>query len=121
MVSTTEQKPISIQVTDKARKAVRRIAMREGHPEDDFSLRVGVKGGGCSGMSYIMEIDEAIPKQADQIFEQGGVKILIDTKSHLYLDGMTIDYQQNNMMGGGFEFNNPNAKKSCGCGTSFTA
>ncbi|MCH7573120.1 MAG: iron-sulfur cluster assembly accessory protein [Planctomycetes bacterium] len=112
---------MAVTITENAAKEICNIVRQQELDPEKVSLRVGVKGGGCSGMSYIMEIDEAIPKQADQIFEQGGVKILIDTKSHLYLDGMTIDYQQNNMMGGGFEFNNPNAKKSCGCGTSFTA
>ena len=79
-----------------------------------------MKGGGCSGFSYVLGLEEAVPKPYDQVFEQDGVKILIDGKSHLHLDGMTIDYRKNNLMGGGFEFNNPNAKKSCGCGTSFT-
>ena len=86
----------------------------------NLALRIGIKGGGCSGMSYVLAIDEATPKQYDTVFEQEGVKVIIDAKSQLYLDGTTIDYKSN-MMGGGFEFNNPNAKKSCGCGSSFTA
>ena len=84
------------------------------------ALRVGVKGGGCSGMSYTMGLDEVNAGEHDQMFEYAGITVLIDTKSAQYLDGMTIDYKQNNLLGGGFEFLNPNAKKSCGCGTSFT-
>ena len=108
-----------VTLTPTATEEVKRLIEKEQKP--NLAVRVGVKGGGCSGMSYLMGLDEAISKPSDQIFEQDGIKILIDAKSHLYLDGMTIDYKQNNMMGGGFEFNNPNAKKSCGCGTSFTA
>ncbi|MBI2105044.1 MAG: iron-sulfur cluster assembly accessory protein [Candidatus Omnitrophica bacterium] len=71
-------------------------------------------------MSYVLAIEDATPKQYDSVFEQEGVKILIDAKSHLYLDGTTVDFK-NGLVGGGFEFQNPLAKKSCGCGTSFSA
>ncbi len=107
-----------ISLTSTAAEEVKRLIEKEQKP--NLGLRIGVKGGGCSGMSYVVAIDEATPKQYDQVFEQEGVKVLIDAKSHLYLDGMTIDYKSG-LVGGGFEFNNPNAKKSCGCGTSFTA
>ena len=106
-----------ITLTPTATQEVKRLVEKEQKP--NLGLRVGVKGGGCSGMTYVLSIDEAAPKQYDQIFEQDGIKILIDAKSHLYLDGMTIDFK-NSLMGGGFEFQNPLAKKSCGCGTSFT-
>ena len=107
-----------ITLTPTAAQEVKRLMDKEEKP--NLGLRIGVKGGGCSGLSYVLALDDATPKQYDTVFEHEGVKVLIDAKSHLYLDGTTVDYKTN-MMGGGFEFNNPNAKKSCGCGTSFTA
>ncbi len=105
-----------VTLTPAAAQEVRRLMEKEQKP--NLGLRVGVKGGGCSGMTYVLSLDEASPKQYDTVFEQDGIKILIDAKSHLYLDGTSIDYK-NSLMGGGFEFSNPLAKKSCGCGTSF--
>ncbi len=107
-----------ISLTEAAAQEVKRLIDKE--QKSNLGLRIGVKGGGCSGLSYVLALDEATPKQYDTVFEQDGVKVLIDAKSHLYLDGTTIDYKTN-LMGGGFEFSNPNAKKSCGCGSSFTA
>lgn len=106
-----------ITLTPSAAQEVKRLVEKEQKP--NVGLRVGVKGGGCSGMTYVLAIEEAAPKQYDTVFEQDGIKVLIDAKSHLYLDGTTIDFK-NSLMGGGFEFQNPLAKKSCGCGTSFT-
>ena len=106
-----------INLTSAATQEVKQLIQKEQKP--NLGLRVGIKGGGCSGMTYVLSIDEATPKQYDSVFEQDGVKILIDAKSHLYLDGTTIDYKTS-LMGGGFEFSNPLAKKTCGCGTSFT-
>lgn len=107
-----------ITLTPTAAEQVKLLISKETKP--NMGLRIGIKGGGCSGMTYVLALDEATPKQYDEVFEQDGVKILIDAKSHLYLNGMTVDYK-NSLVGGGFEFNNPNAKKSCGCGTSFSA
>ena len=107
-----------ITLTPTAAQEAKRLIEKEQKP--NLGLRIGVKGGGCSGMSYVLALDEVAPKQYDTVFEQEGIKVLIDAKSHLYLDGTTIDYKTN-LMGGGFEFDNPNAKKSCGCGHSFTA
>ena len=107
-----------ITLTASAAQEVKRLVEKEQKP--NLGLRIGVKGGGCSGLSYVLAIDEATPQQHDTLFEQDGVKILVDAKSHLYLDGTTIDFKSS-LMGGGFEFQNPLAKKSCGCGTSFTA
>ena len=107
-----------ITLTSSAAEQVKQLLAKEPNP-GNMALRIGIKGGGCSGMSYVLALDEATPKQYDKLFEQEGVKVIIDAKSELYLDGTTIDYKTN-MMGGGFEFNNPNAKKSCGCGSSFT-
>ena len=107
-----------ITLTGTATQEVKRLIEKEQKP--NLGIRIGVKGGGCSGMSYVLTLDEVTPKQYDTVFEQDGIKVLVDAKSHLYLDGMTIDYKTN-LMGGGFEFNNPQAKKSCGCGHSFSA
>ena len=107
-----------ITLTSAAAQEVKRLMEKEQKP--NLGLRIGVKGGGCSGLSYVLGLEEAVPKQYDSVFEQEGIKLLVDAKSHLYLDGITIDYKTN-LMGGGFEFQNPNAQKSCGCGHSFTA
>ena len=107
-----------ITLTSSALQEVRRLIQNE--QKQNLAIRIGVKGGGCSGFSYLMGLEEAAPKQYDTVLEQDGVKILIDAKSHLYLDGITIDYKTN-LMGGGFEFQNPNATKTCGCGHSFSA
>jgi len=106
-----------ITLTETATQEVKRLMEKEQKP--NLGLRLGVKGGGCSGFSYVMAIDEATPKQFDTMFEQDGIKVLVDAKSHLYLDGTTIDFKTA-LTGGGFEFNNPLAKKFCGCGTSFS-
>ena len=107
-----------VTLTPSAITEVKRLMTQQNQP--NLALRLGVKGGGCSGLNYVMGLDSAEPKQFDQTFDTEGVKVLVDTKSHLYLDGMTVDYV-NSLQGGGFQFNNPNAKKSCGCGTSFSA
>jgi iron-sulfur cluster assembly protein len=107
-----------ITLTPAATQEVKRLMEKEQKP--NLGLRIGVKGGGCSGMTYILAVEEASPKPYDTVFEQDGLKVLVDAKSQLYLDGTTVDYKSA-LMGGGFEFNNPLAKKSCGCGTSFSA
>ena len=107
-----------ITLTATATQEVKRLMEKEQKP--NLGLRLGVKGGGCSGLSYVLALEEAAPKPYDTVFEQEGITVLVDAKSQLYLDGTTVDYK-NGLMGGGFEFLNPNAKKSCGCGTSFTA
>jgi iron-sulfur cluster assembly protein len=106
-----------ITLSASAAEHVKKLIEKEQKP--NLGLRIGVKGGGCSGLTYVLSIDETAPKQFDTVFEQEGLKIVVDAKSQLYLDGTTIDYKES-VMGGGFEFNNPLAKKSCGCGTSFT-
>jgi iron-sulfur cluster assembly protein len=86
---------------------------------DDAFLRMGVRGGGCSGMTYDLQFDNELRKH-DKQFEIDGVKVVVDVKSYLYLNGTTLDYVTQGLTGG-FTFVNPNAKSSCGCGTSFTA
>lgn len=104
-----------IQLTETAVKQIKRFREDEGQPEG--GLRVAVVGGGCSGLSYKLEFQkEAQPN--DKIYEQDGVKVFIDPKSFLYVKGLTLDYS-GGLNGTGFVFKNPNASKSCGCGTSF--
>jgi len=105
-----------IQVTPKAIDRIKRTFAQEGVAG---GLRLGVLGGGCSGLSYQFKFD-ARERPTDKVFEYDGVKVFVDPKSLLYLDGMTLDYQES-LMQSGFVFDNPNAKKGCGCGTSFSA
>ena len=118
MVTMTEQKSIGIQVTDKASKAVRRIAVKEWHEGEDFGLRVGVKGGGCSGLVYVLSIVENEPLETDRVVDDNGLRIFIDKRSYVYLAGTELDFSDG-LNGKGFVFQNPNATRACGCGNSF--
>ena len=91
--------------------------MREDNKPDGSFIRVGVEGGGCSGLSYKLEFDSQF-KEGDQVFEDKGIKIVVDKKSFLYLVGTELDYS-GGLNGKGFVFNNPNASRTCGCGESF--
>jgi iron-sulfur cluster assembly accessory protein len=106
-----------ITLTEKAAEQVKKILSDE--KMENAYLRVQVVGGGCSGMSYKLGFEET-PAEKDRAIESNGVKVLIDPKSALYLNGITVDYE-GGLNGTGFQFVNPNAKKSCGCGTSFSA
>ena len=105
-----------IQLTENAVKQIKRFREDESMPEG--GLRIAVVGGGCSGLSYKLEFQKE-PAATDKVFEQQGVKIFIDPKSFLYIKGLTLDYS-GGLNGTGFTFSNPNASKSCGCGTSFS-
>jgi iron-sulfur cluster assembly protein len=105
-----------IQVTDKAAKRIQELVVKEGLP-NTAGLRLGVQGGGCSGLSYAMRL-ETQPRGSDQIVEQHGARIFIDPKSHSYLENITLDYEET-LMRKGFLFQNPQATRTCGCGTSF--
>jgi iron-sulfur cluster assembly protein len=107
-----------IALTDTAVKQVKQLRDSQNLPDTVF-LRMGVKGGGCSGMSYMLEFDSEVGPH-DKEFDIDGVKVVCDKKSYLYLNGTTLDYVQQGLTGG-FTFVNPNAKSSCGCGTSFSA
>lgn len=106
---------MSIVVTDSAAEHIKQGLHREGL--DKGGLRLGVKGGGCSGLSYVMRF-EADKKPGDKVFEKNGVQVFVDLKSYLYLKGMTLDWQ-GDLMQQGFAFVNPNASKTCSCGQSF--
>ena len=105
-----------IKITEKAAGEIKRLAQKESDPATAL-LRVQVVGGGCSGMSYKLSFDKD-KKDTDKVFEDSGVKVIVDAKSLLYVTGMTLDFSDG-LDGTGFNFINPNAKKSCGCGSSF--
>lgn len=108
---------MAITITSNASQHVQR--MMDEHSLADHVVRIGVTAGGCSGYSYVLDIVDEV-NDNDRVFNQHGVQIVCDPKSYLYLNGTEIDYADS-MMGGGFKFSNPNVKRSCGCGTSFSA
>jgi iron-sulfur cluster assembly protein len=110
---------MAITLTERAAEEVKRI-MQEQKMEDDIVLRVGVRGGGCSGFTYALGFDKSIDDAKDKSFSAHGVNFVIDRKSELYLDGTTLDFYDG-LEKRGFTFENPNAVKSCGCGSSFQA
>ena len=108
----------AIKMTPQAAVQAKKLLARK-HPDNpEMGFRMGVRGGGCSGLSYFLDMDDRATKW-DLVFHVEGVKVLVDKKSFMYLKGTTITWS-GNLMQGGFEFDNPNATKSCGCGTSFT-
>jgi iron-sulfur cluster assembly protein len=110
--------PQGLQITEKALRRIRAVMAREGISPAEGGLRLGVTGGGCSGLSYAIKFDTQ-PRVRDRIFEFEGVRVFIDPKSFVYLHGMTLDYEET-LMRQGFNFVNPNSTRSCGCGTSFS-
>jgi iron-sulfur cluster assembly protein len=106
-----------IQVTPKAVEKIKEAFAKHGVHEG--GLRLGVQGGGCSGLSYLFRL-EGQQRPNDHVFEFDGVRVFVDPKSMLYLEGVTLDYRES-LIHSGFVFDNPNAKKSCGCGSSFSA
>ena len=105
-----------VTVTARAAEEIRKIKGENNIPES-HALRLGVKGGGCSGMTYVLAFDES-PKERDVIYQLEGLTIYIDPKSQFYLSGTSLDFSDG-LNGRGFVFNNPNAAKTCGCGHSF--
>lgn len=105
----------SLQITEAAAEMVRNLLVQKNVP--DYGLRVFVSGGGCSGMQYGMAL-EAEARPYDHVIEASGVKVFVDPTSMMYIAGSTVDYEDN-LMGGGFRIDNPNAVSSCGCGHSF--
>src|SRR5580704_7796409 len=108
-----------IHLTQKAAEKIRELLGKEGVPVESGGLRVGVQGGGCSGLSYAMRL-ETEARNRDKVFEENGARIFVDPKSYLYLADTTLDYEET-LIRRGFVFQNPAATRSCGCGTSFSA
>jgi len=116
---TADKTDTGVLLTETAAKEIRRIIAEQELDADKVRLRVGVKGGGCSGFSYLLDLTET-QKDTDEMFERHGIKVIVDPKSLLYLGSTTVDFRDE-IMGRGFVFNNPNATSSCGCGSSFSA
>ena len=115
----TEAAPSVVILSESAAREINNIIKQQELDASKIRLRVGVKGGGCSGFSYLLDLTES-QKDSDELFEHHGIKIIVDPKSLLYLNGTTIDFKDE-IMGRGFVFGNPNATSSCGCGSSFSA
>ncbi|HEY2930682.1 MAG TPA: iron-sulfur cluster assembly accessory protein [Acidobacteriota bacterium] len=107
---------MAIEITPKAAARIRELLEKQDVPGG--GLRIGVKGGGCSGLSYVLKI-EGQQRPGDKVFEFGGARLFCDLKSYLYLNNMILDYAES-LMKKGFVFNNPNATRTCGCGSSFS-
>ncbi len=107
-----------IKVSDTAKNKVVELMNEDGFDYNTDYIRVGVKSGGCSGLSYDLKFDKS-QLEGDKVFEDNGVKIIVDKKSFLYLIGTTLEYS-GGLNGTGFVFNNPNANRTCGCGESFS-
>ena len=109
---------MAIALTETAAKEIKNIIKDQGLSEQ-AALRVGVKGGGCSGFSYVLDLTED-SGETDEVMESQGIRLVADRKSYLYLNGTEIDFKDE-VMGRGFVFKNPNATHNCGCGSSFSA
>lgn len=107
-----------IQVSETAKQRVIGLMTEDGYDASTDYVRVGVKSGGCSGLSYELKFDKAI-SETDKVFEDNGIRIIVDKKSFLYLAGTILEYS-GGLNGKGFVFNNPNAQRTCGCGESFS-
>jgi len=112
----TAPKPLTISISKDAADHVRDFASKSGNPNAKF--RVGVKGGCCSGLTYVLDLTDE-PHEGDKTIEQHGMKLFVDRKSYIFLAGTVLEYS-GGLNGKGFVFNNPNAKTTCGCGTSFS-
>ncbi|GAB4455014.1 MAG: iron-sulfur cluster assembly accessory protein [Armatimonadaceae bacterium] len=117
-VASGSEGPV-VALTPTAIRQIKRLQEKQG--KQDWYLRLGVRGGGCSGLSYVIDMEKEPDTEFDLVYDVEDLKIVIDRKSALYLKGTTLNYDIRNLMEGGFIFENPNAVRSCGCGTSFTA
>ena len=108
---------MAIMLTERAAKEVKKIMDEQKMPES-VVLRVGVQGGGCSGFQYALGFDNEVNPTIDEVAEVHGIKVVVDRKSNMYLNGTEVDFYEG-LEKRGFTFNNPNAQKSCGCGSSF--
>lgn len=110
--------PLTISITEKAAAKAKHFAEKEGLDPQSFGFRVGVKGGGCSGLTYVLAIEKE-SKPDDKVIEEYGVRLFVDKRSYVFLAGTILDFSDG-LNGKGFTFSNPNAKSTCGCGTSFS-
>ena len=117
MIDPSPAETAAITLTEAAVVRVRLLMERKGGQAS--SLRIGVRGGGCSGLSYYLELVDA-PRAGDTVLEIGGLTVVVDPKSLKHITGLVLDYSTQNLLEGGWKFSNPNAARSCGCGTSFT-
>lgn len=115
-MSLTETTTPVVTLTPAAIRRVKQLIQKKGDP--GLGLRIGVRGGGCSGLSYVLAL-EAAPRENDLTYEADGIPVFVDPKSARFLEGTTLDYSLKNILEGGFLFHNPNASRTCGCGTSF--
>lgn len=104
-----------ISITEAAAAEIRRQRDKRGTP--DAAIRIGIRGGGCTGFSYLFEWQDGEPRPTDKVFQEHGVKLVVDPKSYVYFQGTELDFVTS-IMGHGFKFNNPNVKGTCGCGES---
>ena len=116
MAITQDGKTPTVAISEKAAEKIKYFAQKDGIT-DNVGIRVAVKGGGCSGLTYVLDIVDAA-QEGDKIIEQNGITLVVDKKSYVFLAGTELDYS-GGLNGKGFVFANPNAKKACGCGTSF--
>lgn len=120
--TTTETKQApkrGVDLSERAAKEIKRVIEEQNFPADATWVRVGAKGGGCSGFSYVLDFDLEGPTEYDLTFEEHGVTVVIDKKSEFFMGGTTIDFNDG-LLDRGFVFKNPSASGSCGCGTSFS-
>ena len=110
---------MAINLTENAAREIKNIIKQQELDEEKVRLRVGVKGGGCSGFNYLLDLTEH-DQETDERFDEHGITIVCDSKSYLYLNGMILEFSDG-LDGRGFVFTNPNASRTCGCGSSFTA
>lgn len=111
------QPEMKVTITEKAAQMGKELLAKRGTP--DSVVRLGIKGGGCSGLAYVIEFEDRPPRKTDLLFERDGFRIVVDPKSLVYLNGTELDYVKT-LMKTGFQLNNPNEKKACGCGESFS-
>jgi iron-sulfur cluster assembly protein len=116
-METTTIKKAPISLTERAIAEIK-VIMRDKNVPEDYGLRIGVQGGGCSGMSYLLGFDKQ--KDADELFDVNGLALIMDKKHAMYVMGMEVDFQDG-LNARGFVFNNPQAKSTCGCGSSFSS
>lgn len=118
--TATEPKPgRGVHLTERAAKEIHRVIAEQGFPAESTWVRIGAKGGGCSGLTYVLDFDRNGPTEFDLTFEQHGVHVVIDKKSEFFMGGTTLDFNDG-LLDRGFVFKNPQATGTCGCGTSFS-